>query len=145
MTLRMAKASGRRVESGTLTNEQLMLESWKGVDIYTRHLSYFDKCRACIPDGAHMIYNTVSDMLGLLCNMGQTASSKVRNEYDNRLARSFVVLRQRRPWRVSSAREREMEDVLSGLRQLLPARWPSLKSVFARLADVGVADGLMCC
>ena len=120
-----------------------MLETWKGVDVYTRLLPYFDKTTCCIPDPAHMIYNTVCDMLALICNMGPAAYTPVRRQYDVVLGRSYAEVAGRRPWRMSSARERELDAVLDEVKASLPNSWPDMKSAFSRLADVGVAEGLM--
>lgn len=119
-----------------------MLESWKGVDIYTSLLPYFDKTKACIPDPAHMIYNTTCDILALICNMGKASYTPVRRQYDANMNRSYSELRGRRPWRMSSQRERELDAVLQELNASLPSGWPNMASTFSRLADVGVSEGL---
>ena len=135
MTFEEATASGDRVAEGNLSSREMLLEPFKGRNVWTEHLLYFDIIWQSINDLFHELTNTLRDIFNLMRSSNKDSQgmhfSQKRREWENGIGR-FIPHpgRRRAPFQCSLATQNLLDNyVTSGLMRL-PSSWPRIRYIF---------------
>lgn len=138
MTERSAKASARRMESGTLTRTQQTLEPFHGYNPWTLLLLYFNIILQSIPDPFHTFANTMRDLFALMQSDSDHSKhmrfNKKRKAYEIEIGRSANTGRGgKQAFTVSRKVRARVDEYVQSGRMRLPSSWPPVPYIFEHI------------
>ena len=146
MTQADAHASATRAVSGRLSETELKLEPYRGFNIFSTMLMYFNVVWQSINDPFHEIANTVKDTFRLLMSSdadkakGMKFSGK-RKHYEKDTLGRFQGGRP--PFQASGPNQDAIDGFVQSARFRLPSVWPAIPSLFEGFGKLKGAERLL--
>ena len=150
MTIAAAKESAVRASSDDLTTNEKKLEPYRGPNVWTELLPYFNIVLMSINDPFHEIANTVRDIFNLLRSSNKKSKgmhfSKARKDFERSIGR-FLNTAKTKKWKADFQVSLSVQDLLdqyvqSGLMRL-PSSWPRVRYIFQYLNRLSCSE-LLC-
>lgn len=136
MTASSAYASAARMESGQLTEEEAMLESFHGFNVWTQLLYYFNVIFQTINDPFHELANTVKDIFMFIYS--RKKFSPLRRAYERALGR--YLQEGRPPFQASANAIHKLDAFVQSGRMRLPNGWPRVRFAFAHFSKLSCSE-----
>jgi hypothetical protein len=122
------------------TKEDIEMDSWfRGVDIWSSNLAYWDRIRQNINDPAHELANLVMHIISMIGNLERQKFNPKRRAFAKQC--NQVQDKKRPKWHCSDRQKEYMDWIVKQLR--LPKSWPQARYFFHHLYRLGCAEALL--
>jgi hypothetical protein len=120
--------------------EEVEKDSWfRGVDIWSQHLAYWDRIKQNINDPAHELANVVTHIISMIGNLKRQELNAKRRNFAQQCEQ--VVAGDKVKWHCSTDIKTAMDKVVKQLK--LPKGWPRARYFFHHLYRLGCAEALL--